>query len=101
MPKLDDLIEDLVIANRILAREDVVDAFGHVSVRHPQKPERYLLSRARARTASRPATSWSSRSTATPVERATARPISSASSTARSTKRGRKSTRSCTITARA
>ena len=45
---MDDLqrsIGDLVIANRILAKEDVVDAYGHVSIRHPQKPDRYLLSR--------------------------------------------------------
>jgi hypothetical protein len=27
--------QDLVIANRILAKEDVVDAYGHVSIRHP------------------------------------------------------------------
>jgi ribulose-5-phosphate 4-epimerase/fuculose-1-phosphate aldolase len=48
MSKLDDLIEDLVTANRILAREGVVDSFGHVSVRHPDNPQHYLLSRARA-----------------------------------------------------
>jgi len=48
---MDDLttcLRDLVIANRILAREGVVDAFGHISVRHPDNPERYLLSRSRA-----------------------------------------------------
>jgi HCOMODA/2-hydroxy-3-carboxy-muconic semialdehyde decarboxylase len=45
---LDQLIEELVTANRILARENVVDSFGHVSVRHPQHAERYLLSRSRA-----------------------------------------------------
>ena len=38
------LITELVIANRILACEDVVDAYGHVSVRHPDNPERFLLS---------------------------------------------------------
>jgi ribulose-5-phosphate 4-epimerase/fuculose-1-phosphate aldolase len=48
MPKLDDLIEELVTANRILAREGVVDSFGHISVRHPGNPQRYLLSRSRA-----------------------------------------------------
>ena len=42
------LIEDLVAANRILATENVVDAFGHVSVRHPEDAGRYLLSRARS-----------------------------------------------------
>lgn len=42
------LIADLVVASRILARHGVLDAWGHVSVRHPKNPERYLLSRARA-----------------------------------------------------
>jgi ribulose-5-phosphate 4-epimerase/fuculose-1-phosphate aldolase len=42
------LLDELVTANRILAREGVVDSFGHVSVRHPERPDRYLLSRARA-----------------------------------------------------
>ena len=41
-------VEELVTANRILAAEGVVDAFGHVSVRHPARPDRFLLSRARA-----------------------------------------------------
>jgi ribulose-5-phosphate 4-epimerase/fuculose-1-phosphate aldolase len=48
MSTLDVLIQDLVCANRILAAEHVVDAFGHVSVRHPEHPQRYLQSRARA-----------------------------------------------------
>ncbi len=48
MAKLDLVLEELVTANRILAREEVVDSFGHVSVRHPDRPDRYLLSRARA-----------------------------------------------------
>jgi HCOMODA/2-hydroxy-3-carboxy-muconic semialdehyde decarboxylase len=42
------VLEELVTANRILAREGVVDAFGHVSIRHPERADRYLLSRARA-----------------------------------------------------
>jgi ribulose-5-phosphate 4-epimerase/fuculose-1-phosphate aldolase len=46
--KLDDIKRELVLANRILSREDVVDAYGHVSVRHPEDPSRYLLSRSRA-----------------------------------------------------
>lgn len=48
MAKLDAIIEELVTANRILATEGIVDSFGHVSVRHPQHADRYLLSRARA-----------------------------------------------------
>ncbi len=39
------LIEDLVVANRVLVNEGVLDAFGHVSVRHPKNPQRYLLGR--------------------------------------------------------
>ena len=48
MASLDNLLNDLVIANRILAHEDVVDAYGHVSVRHPEKPEHFFLSRSLA-----------------------------------------------------
>jgi ribulose-5-phosphate 4-epimerase/fuculose-1-phosphate aldolase len=48
MAPLDLLMEEIVTANRILAHEGVVDGFGHVSVRHPQRPERYVMSRARA-----------------------------------------------------
>ena len=42
------LIDDLVSAYRILANEGVLDSFGHVSVRHPAAPDRYLMSRALA-----------------------------------------------------
>jgi HCOMODA/2-hydroxy-3-carboxy-muconic semialdehyde decarboxylase len=48
MSDLDALIQDLVIANRILAREEVVDAYGHVSVRHPHNPEHFLIARSLA-----------------------------------------------------
>jgi HCOMODA/2-hydroxy-3-carboxy-muconic semialdehyde decarboxylase len=41
-------IQELVLANRILAREDVIDDFGHVSLRHPNNPNRYLLARSRS-----------------------------------------------------
>lgn len=40
--------QELALANRILANEGVVDAFGHVSIRHPNDPGRYLISRHRA-----------------------------------------------------
>lgn len=39
------LIQDLVDANHILARHRIVDAFGHVSARHPADPQTYLISR--------------------------------------------------------
>jgi len=42
------LIDDLVAASRILAQHGVLDAWGHVSMRHPANPDRYLMSRARA-----------------------------------------------------
>jgi ribulose-5-phosphate 4-epimerase/fuculose-1-phosphate aldolase len=48
MADLGAVINELVLANRILAANGVVDAFGHVSVRHPENPQRYLLSRSRS-----------------------------------------------------
>jgi len=39
------LIEDLVAANRILAALEIVDGYGHVSVRHDKDPNRYLIAR--------------------------------------------------------
>lgn len=42
------LMEDLVAASRILAQQGVVDAFGHVSVRHNLDPNRYLVARSLA-----------------------------------------------------
>ena len=48
MNNIDEQLELLVTANRILAREGVVDAYGHVSIRHPDHPDRYILSQSRA-----------------------------------------------------
>jgi ribulose-5-phosphate 4-epimerase/fuculose-1-phosphate aldolase len=49
MPEsLSELRVELARANRILANEGIIDAFGHVSVRHPGNPQRYLISRHRA-----------------------------------------------------
>ena len=42
---IEQAISDLVAANRILANEGVLDAFGHVSVRHPEKRDTYFMSR--------------------------------------------------------
>jgi ribulose-5-phosphate 4-epimerase/fuculose-1-phosphate aldolase len=42
------LIDELVAGNRILFHEKVVDAFGHISVRHDKDPTKFLLSRHRA-----------------------------------------------------
>ena len=46
--KVADTLRDLVIANRILAHEEVVDAYGHISVRHPDRPDRFFLSGSRS-----------------------------------------------------
>jgi ribulose-5-phosphate 4-epimerase/fuculose-1-phosphate aldolase len=46
--KFADLRHELAVANRILAHEGVIDAFGHVSIRHPDDPGRYFLSRSRS-----------------------------------------------------
>ena len=48
MSALDYVLEELVTANRILAREEIVDSFGHISVRNPDRPDRFFMSRARA-----------------------------------------------------
>ena len=40
-----DLKADLVSANRILLRHGIVDAFGHVSARHPDRPDVFLMAR--------------------------------------------------------
>jgi ribulose-5-phosphate 4-epimerase/fuculose-1-phosphate aldolase len=45
---LNAVIADVVAANRILAMEGVLDAMGHVSVRHPQRADRFLLARSMA-----------------------------------------------------
>ncbi len=44
-PVAADLIVDLAAASRILAAQGVVDGFGHVSIRHPASPGRYLMAR--------------------------------------------------------
>ena len=44
-PSLDALCAELAIANRILVSQGVLDAFGHVSVRHPVRADRFLLAR--------------------------------------------------------
>ena len=48
MSQVEDLLRDLVVANRILAHEDIVDAYGHISVRHPDNPKRFFMARSLA-----------------------------------------------------
>ena len=45
---INDVRYELALASRMLANESVLDAFGHVSLRHPNDPERYLLPRSRS-----------------------------------------------------
>ena len=40
-----ELLAELVLANKILYGLNVVDAFGHISVRHPKDPQKYLMAR--------------------------------------------------------
>lgn len=47
-PAVVEVLHQLVLANRILAREGVIDDFGHVSARHPLDSGRYFLSRSRS-----------------------------------------------------
>jgi ribulose-5-phosphate 4-epimerase/fuculose-1-phosphate aldolase len=42
---LAEVRRELATANRVLANEGVLDAFGHISVRHPDNPGRYFISR--------------------------------------------------------
>jgi ribulose-5-phosphate 4-epimerase/fuculose-1-phosphate aldolase len=44
----EDVRYELALASRMLANEGVLDAFGHVSLRHPHDPGRFLLSRSRS-----------------------------------------------------
>jgi ribulose-5-phosphate 4-epimerase/fuculose-1-phosphate aldolase len=45
---LAEVIGELVAANRILFRQGVVDAYGHVSTRHPQMPDAFLIASGKA-----------------------------------------------------
>lgn len=41
-------IRDVTLASNILAAHRILDAFGHVSARHPEHPDRFLISRSLA-----------------------------------------------------
>jgi ribulose-5-phosphate 4-epimerase/fuculose-1-phosphate aldolase len=45
---LAELLHELIVATRILADQKVLDAFGHVSVRHPRNQQHYFISRHQA-----------------------------------------------------
>src|SRR3984957_17754721 len=38
-------IDDLIVATRILVNEQVIDGFGHASVRDPNRSDRYFMTR--------------------------------------------------------
>ena len=40
--------DDLVAGGHILSNENIIDAFGHISARHPTKADHFLMCRARA-----------------------------------------------------
>jgi HCOMODA/2-hydroxy-3-carboxy-muconic semialdehyde decarboxylase len=42
------ILEDLVAAYRVLAEYRVIDAYGHVSMRSPDNPQRYFIARSLA-----------------------------------------------------
>jgi hypothetical protein len=60
MSNLYALIQDLFMAHRILAREDVVDAYGCVSFRYPDNPNHFRSAAHSHRSWSVPKTSSSS-----------------------------------------
>jgi ribulose-5-phosphate 4-epimerase/fuculose-1-phosphate aldolase len=43
--KMKPCIDDLIIATKILVNEQVIDGFGHVSVRNPERSDRYFMTR--------------------------------------------------------
>src|ERR1019366_6261314 len=47
-PQAKNVIDELVLANHILANEGVLDGYGHVSVRDPANPNHYFLAKAGA-----------------------------------------------------
>lgn len=48
MSDLAEHLRNLVVANRILAHEEVVDGYGHVSIRHPERADRFFLASSRS-----------------------------------------------------
>ena len=84
-----ELLQELVDANHILHHQGIVDAFGHVSVRHDRDPGRFLLARniapVRVQAADILEYAVATASRSRPMRRAF---TSSATSTARSTRHG-------------
>ena len=47
-PRVTAVIEDLVVANRVLAAQGILPGYGHVSARNPDDPNHYFLARSLA-----------------------------------------------------
>jgi ribulose-5-phosphate 4-epimerase/fuculose-1-phosphate aldolase len=43
-----EAISELVVANRVIAHLKLVDSFGHITIRSPENPQRFFMSRSRA-----------------------------------------------------
>jgi ribulose-5-phosphate 4-epimerase/fuculose-1-phosphate aldolase len=43
-----EAISELVTANRVIAHLKLVDSFGHITIRNPENPQRFFMSRSRA-----------------------------------------------------
>ena len=44
-PLAEELVNELLLGNKILFKYNIVDAFGHISVRHNADPTKYVMSR--------------------------------------------------------
>jgi len=84
----DDIRYELALASRMLANEGVLDAFGHVSLRHPGDPNRFLLCGRVRPNWSSPETFSSSRSMPSPCAHRPNGFFAERSSTAASIRRG-------------
>ena len=82
-------LEDIVAGSRILADLGVVDAFGHVSTRHPTHPNRFVMSRSLAPALVTSADLMEFDLDGKAVDAAGRAVFLNASSTAKSTRRGR------------
>jgi HCOMODA/2-hydroxy-3-carboxy-muconic semialdehyde decarboxylase len=45
MNTIDRALTELVVANRVLSNENIVDGYGHVTIRHPDDPTRFFMAR--------------------------------------------------------
>lgn len=53
-PDIQAIRKDIALASRILAGEGILDAYGHVSCRHPEREDRFLIARTLAPALVRP-----------------------------------------------